>query len=473
MRKDRNDDLISCGKAGNDAVNASMRAVQQVFDAFGKTETLSNTLMNDMCSESNIKQAFKSVRKNKGSPGVDRMTVDMFWDFWKEQGEEITHQLKEGTYIPQAVKGVQIPKAGGGVRQLGIPTVVDRVIQQAIAQILDPIFDPNFSASSYGFRAKRSAHQALERASAFVKEERIWVVDLDLEKFFDRVNHDVLMSKLAKRIEDKILLNLIRRYLEAGMMQDGLTEQRVAGTPQGSPLSPLLSNIMLDELDKELEKRGHSFCRYADDCNIYMKSEAAAKRVMTSITYFIEHRLKLTVNSSKSSVAKVSERKFLGYRLLDDGKLTIAPESLQRFKDKVRVLTRRSRGRKLETIIEELNLLIRGWFNYFKMVAAKSIMQKLDAWIRRKLRCYRLKQRKRGQSIRKWLVSLGVKEIDARKLSASSKGWWRLSKTPALDRGMNKEWFKHQGLFSLEELHDKLGNHSIETAVCDNARTVV
>lgn len=476
MGRDRiqqNKTQLSSDNPGNDAVSAGILAVQQAFGAFRETNTLSNDLMFEVCSEDNIKQAMRTVRRNKGSPGIDGMTVDAFGDYWKEHNENILHQLKNDTYAPKAIKGVQIPKPGGGTRQLGIPTVVDRVIQQAITQVLEPLFDPSFSDSSYGFRPKRSAHQALIAARTYVEEGRVWVVDMDLEKFFDRVNHDVLMSKLAKRVEDKTLLKLIRRFLEAGLMHDGLAEQRFAGTPQGSPLSPLLSNIMLDELDKELEKRGHRFCRYADDFNIYVRSEAAAIRVMKSIQEFIEHRLKLTVNMSKSAAARVMERTFLGYRLLNNGMLTVAPKSLQRFKDKVRALTKRNRGRSFESIIKELTPLMRGWVNYFKLAAMKSILQELDTWIRRKLRCYRLKQRKRCWAIRNWLISLGVNEREAIKLGKSSKGWWRLSKTPALHRGMNNEWFKHQGLLSLEGLYNQLNKHLIETAVCDNARTVV
>lgn len=476
MRRDQiqqNKTQLSSGSPGNDAVKAGIFAVQQAFGAFIETNTLSNNRMVEICSESNINQAIRAVRKNKGSPGIDGMTVDAFGVYWEEHSENIIHQLKNGDYKPQAIKGVKIPKSGGGVRQLGIPTVVDRVIQHAITQVLEPLFDPTFSGSSYGFRPKRSAHHALKAASAYVEDGRMWVVDMDLEKFFDRVNHDVLMSKLAKRVDDKTLLKLIRCFLEAGLMHDGLTEQRVAGTPQGSPLSPLLSNIMLDELDKELEKRGHYFCRYADDCNIYVRSEAAANRVMESTQRFIEKRLKLKVNTSKSTVARVMERKFLGYRLLNNGMLTVAPESLQRFKDKIRALTKRNRSRNFESIIKELIPLIRGWVNYFKLAAMKSILQELDAWIRRKLRCYRLKQRKRCWPIRNWLISLGVNEHEALKLGISSKGWWGLSKTPALHRGMNNEWFNHQGLLSLQELYDQLGKHPTETAVCDNARTVV
>ncbi|MDZ4055376.1 MAG: reverse transcriptase domain-containing protein, partial [Polynucleobacter sp.] len=283
------------------------------------------------------------------------------------------------------------------------------------------------------------------------KEGKVWVVDLDLEKFFDQVNHDILMSKIAKRIDDKRVLKLIRSYLRVGMMQDGVSTQRQAGTPQGSPLSPLLSNIMLDELDKELEKRGHSFCRYADDCNIYVESKRAGERVMKSISEYLERRLKLKVNTEKSCVSTAEKRKFLGYRLRNNGKATVAPESIQRLKDKVRVLTQRNRGVNFMKVIAELNQALRGWLNYFRLNENSSTWDEIDRWIRKKLRCYRLKQRKRARSTTRWLVRLGVQEDEARTISTSGKGWWRLAQTKALHQAMNKKWFKHQGLFSLED----------------------
>jgi RNA-directed DNA polymerase len=471
---------IRHGNTGKSDTGAGLSEVQQAFRAFNITDSLTNTittqpsLMEEICSEPNIKQALKQVVRNKGAPGVDGMTVDELGEYWRDHQHEIIKQLKNGTYRPKEIKGVKIPKPGGkGERQLGIPTAVERVIQQAIAQVLTPLFDPTFSESSYGFRPKRSAHQALKAASRFVEDGREYVVDIDLEKFFDQVNHDILMSKLEKRIEDKILLKLIRTFLEVGILQDGMSTKRVVGTIQGSPLSPLLSNIMLDELDKELEKRGHTFCRYADDCNVYVRSEKAGLRVMASVTQFIEQRLQLTVNPSKSKVAKVNERKFLGYRLRRDGGLMVAPESLQRFKDKVRELTKRNRGRRLELVIEELNLALRGWAGYFRLAASKSVWIEQDAWIRRKLRCYRLKQRKQGKSIAKWLMGLKVGELEARQIASSGKGWWCLSKTPALHRGLNNAWFKEQKLLSLEEIVMELGKPRVKTAVCENARTVV
>jgi RNA-directed DNA polymerase len=296
---------------------------------------------------------------------------------------------------------------------------------------------------------------------------------MDLEKFFDRVNHDILMSRLMKRIGDKRLLKIIRRYLTAGIMQDGIVMSRYEGTPQGGPLSPLLSNILLDELDKELEKRGHKFCRYADDQNIYVRSQKAGERVYASIKRFLEERLKLKVNDKKSAVALVDERKFLGYRILADGRFMVAETSLQRAKEKIRRLTWRSRGRSLASVIKELNNFLRGWLNYYQLASARSLCKMLDAWIRRKLRCYKLKQQKRGATIRKLLMSLGVSEKAARQVGSSGKGWWRLSYTHPVHRALNITWFNDQKLFCLEEHWVKLLNASVGTAVCDNARTVV
>lgn len=445
-------DTVRHGRMGESDTGTQRLEEQQASTTLNDNRHLTTNLMAEVCSLSNLRKAYKQVKRNKGSAGVDGMTVQDMHDYFKTHIEELREMLMLGKYRPQSVLGIKIPKPGGGERQLGIPTVIDRVVQQAIAQVLSPWYEENFSESSYGFRPKRSAHDALKRASAYVREGYVWVVDLDLEKFFDRVNHDILMSKLAKQIGDKHLLRLIRRYLQTGIMQDGWLEQRQAGTPQGSPLSPLLSNIMLDELDKELERRGHRFCRYADDCNIYVQSERSGNRVMTSITRFLEQKLRLKVNTAKSAVALVNQRKFLGYRLQKDGGLSIAPESIQRLKDKIRVQTQRNRGRKFELIIKEVNQTLRGWLNYFKLSRSKSTLSGIDSWIRRKLRCYRLKQRKKGWSIITWLMGLGILEINARKIASSGKGWWRLSRTPALHRALNKAWFKSQKLMFLEEM---------------------
>lgn len=441
---------IAChGETGKSETRAGTHEEHQASLTLEDDRHLTVDLMTQICSKNNLRQAYKQVKRNKGAAGVDGITTKDMHEYFKTHIEELRSTLLNGNYKPQDVLGVNIPKPGGGSRQLGIPTVVDRVVQQAIAQVLERLYEPRFSESSYGFRPKRGAHEALKQASGYVKAGFIWVVDLDLEKFFDRVNHDILMNKLSTRIGDKTLLRLIRRYLTTGIMIDGLSQRRQEGTPQGSPLSPLLSNIMLDELDKELERRGHCFCRYADDCNIYVKSSRAGHRVMESVTKFLEQRLKLKVNTTKSAVALVNERKFLGYRLQKDGHLSIAPESLLRLKDKLRKQTKRNRGRSFETVVEGINQTLRGWMNYFILSESRSTLGSIDGWLRRKLRCYRLKQRKKYWSIVTWLMNLGISERDARKIGSSGKGWWRLAKTPALHRALNQEWFRNQGLFSL------------------------
>src|ERR1700722_15221263 len=334
---------------------------QQTFTAFDSQRALTVNLMEQVCEPTNIVHAYRRVRANKGTPGGDGMTVHELADWLRGNHATLTASLLDGTYRPQPVRGVQIPKPGGGQRQLGIPVVVDRLVQQAILQVLEPILDPTFSNSSYGFRPGRSAHMALEQARQYVNREgREIVVDLDLEKFFDRVNHDILMSRVARRIGDKRLLGIIRRFLQAGMMQDGVCVARDEGTPQGGPLSPLLANLLLDDLDQELERRGHRFCRYADDCNIYVRSLAAGQRVMESVVQFLEEKLRLRVNRDKSAVAKVGERKFLGHRLLLNGKLGISPKSVTRAKERIRQITGRNRGISLVQVIVELNLFLIG-----------------------------------------------------------------------------------------------------------------
>jgi RNA-directed DNA polymerase len=405
--------------------------------------------MERVCEPENLNRAYKEVKKNRGAPGIDGMSVAELGPWLGAHKEELIASLLDGSYQPEPVRGVEIPKPGGGVRQLGIPTVVCRVVQQAILQVLDPLLDPTFSESSYGFRTGRSAHQALHAASKYVAEGRLIVVDMDLEKFFDRVNHDVLMGRLARRIADTRLLRIIRRLLEAGIMKDGVVVERVEGTPQGGPLSPLLANLLLDELDKELEKRGHRFCRYADDCNIYVRTQAAGERVMASVTRFLEERLRLRVNRKKSAVAYVAERKFLGYRLLPGGVLTIAPESLERVKDKIREITRRNRGVSLGRMISELNSSLTGWVTYFRYASAKGHLQRLDEWIRRKLRCVRLKQRKRTKPIADFLMQQGVPAGRAWLLAKSGKGWWRLAGSPPATEAMNLRWFSELQLVNL------------------------
>jgi RNA-directed DNA polymerase len=435
---------------GIQRMSTSKSEVQQIPIASTKDESLTMHLMEKICDRANLNQAYKRVKANKGAAGVDGMSVDQLPNWVAEHKESLIESLLNGEYQPQSVRGVEIPKPGNkGVRVLGIPTVVDRLVQQAIHQVLEPLFEPTFSNSSYGFRPGRSAHQALKQARAYVQEGYEIVVDIDLEKFFDRVNHDILMSRLVKRIDDKRLLKIIRRFLEAGMMLQGVCIEREQGLAQGGPLSPLMSNLLLDEMDKELERRGHKFCRYADDANIYVRSLKAGKRVMESMKEFLEKRLKLKVNVTKSGCAPVEERQFLGYRLLREGKLVIASHSVERVKDTIRTLTRRNRGVSLEKVISELTIKLRGWVNYFRLTEWPSQLADLDKWIRRKLRCYRLKQRKKPWPIAKFLISLGVSSKNAWILAKSGKGWWRLSKSPPLHHAMSNTWFEEQGLINL------------------------
>lgn len=423
---------------------------RQAPTAMFPARALSQSLMEEVTSRENLNRAYRKVRANKGAPGVDGVTLDDLPAWIAEHKQELIDSLLDGSYQPQPVRGVQIPKPGGGMRQLGIPTVVDRLVQQAILQVLEGRLDPTFSDSSYGFRPGRSAHQAVQQASRYVTEGRTIVVDMDLEKFFDRVNHDILMSRLARHVGDKRLLRIIRRFLEAGLMQDGVCVTRHEGTPQGGPLSPLLANLLLDDLDRELTRRGHTFCRYADDCNIYVRSQAAGERVLTSITQFLEGKLRLRVNRDKSAVATVSERKFLGYRLLTDGRLTIAPQSIQRAKDRIRQITRRNRGVSFERMLSELGSFTTGWVTYFRHATERDAFCRLDGWIRRKLRCVRLKQRKRAKSIAAFLQSLGVSWNRSWTTAACGKGWWRMSATPSAHHGMSNHWFETQGYHSLE-----------------------
>jgi RNA-directed DNA polymerase len=413
-------------------------------------------LMERVAARANLFCACRKVKANKGSAGVDRQTVHELAQ-WLETGwHELREELLGGKYEPEPVRGVQIPKPAGGVRQLGIPTVKDRLVQQAVVQVLEPLLDPGFSESSFGFRPGRNAHDALRAGSAYVEEGRETVVDLDLEKFFDRVNHDILMSRLARHVKDKRLLKLVRRFLQAGMMQEGVCVRREEGTPQGGPLSPLLANLLLDDLDKELERRGHRFCRYADDCNIYVYSQKAGERVLVSVTRFLERKLKLKVNRTKSAVAPVWERKFLGYRLLCGGRLGIAPQSVARLKEKVRHLTKRNRGCSLERVVSELNSLIRGWVAYFRLAEAKGTMRNLDAWMRRKIRCLKLKQCKRAVGIARFLMSRGVERDKAWMLGGSGKGWWRMALSQQAHRAMGKKWFKEIGLTEFEDRYIRL-----------------
>ena len=403
----------------------------------------------------NMWLALKQVERNSGAAGVDNMTVAQLRGYLREHWLRIKAELLAGDYQPQLVLKVEIPKPGGkGMRMLGIPTVVDRLIQQALHQVLSPLFEPGFSESSYGFRPQRSAHQAVLKARQYAREGRRWVVDIDLEKFFDRVNHDILMSRLARRIKDKRVLRLIRRYLQAGMMSNGLTTVRREGTPQGGPLSPLLSNILLDELDKELERRGHKFCRYADDCNVYVQSRSAGERVLKSLTTFLERRLRLKVNVEKSAVARPWERKFLGYSFTRhwEARLKVATTSVQRLKEKLREIFRRGRGRNLRKVIEEeLTPLLRGWMSYFRLAEVKGIFEELDSWIRRKLRGLIWRKWKRPFTRAKNLMQRGLAKPQALKSAMNGRGPWWNAGAAHMHAAFPKSYFDRCGLLSLLE----------------------
>jgi RNA-directed DNA polymerase len=411
-----------------------------------------NRLMEEVCERENLKEALRRVKANKGSAGVDGMTVGQITDYLKQHWPAIREQLLSGTYAPQPVRRVEIPKPdGGGVRKLGIPSVLDRFIQQAVLQVLQRRWDRTFSDHSYGFRPGRSAHQAVAQAQQYVAEGHGWCVDFDLEKFFDRVNHDKLMGQIAKRVEDKRLLKLIRAYLNAGVMENGLVSPSVEGTPQGGPLSPLLSNLVLDELDRELERRGHRFVRYADDCNIYVRSERAGQRVMESITRFITQKLKLKVNEAKSAVARPQERKFLGFSFTagPEVKRVIAPKALDRFKHRVLEITRRAKGVSMETTVEELAPYMRGWRGYFGFCETPEVLIGLTRWVRLRLRAAMWRQWKTPRRRRAALMELGVRPQLASNTAGSGLGPWYLAKAKALSVGLSNAYFKSLGLPSL------------------------
>jgi RNA-directed DNA polymerase len=410
-----------------------------------------NRLMEEVCERENLKEALRRVKVNKGSAGIDRMTVDGFADYLKQHWPAIREQLLSGTYQPKPVRRVEIPKPDGGVRKLGIPTVLDRFIQQAVMQVLQRQWDRTFSDYSYGFRPGRSAHQAVAKAQQYIGEGRGWCVDLDLEKFFDRVNHDKLMGQIAKRVGDKRLLKLIRTFLNAGVMENGLVSPSVEGAPQGGPLSPLLSNLVLDELDRELERRGHRYVRYADDCNIYVRSERAGQRVMQSVTQFITQELKLKVNETKSAVARPQERKFLGFSFTagPEIKRVIAPKALVRFKQRIREITLRAKGVSMQTTIDELAPYMRGWRSYFGYCETPEILVSLTRWVRLRLRAAMWRQWKTPRRRREALLELGVRLRLARNTAGSGLGPWYLAKAKALSVGLSNAYFKSLGLPSL------------------------
>jgi len=412
-------------------------------------------LMEEVCERSNLVKAYRQVMRNQGSPGVDGMTVDALLDYLKEHWPRHREQLLSGTYRPQPVRRVEIPKPNGGMRKLGIPTVLDRLIQQAVMQVLQARWDATFSESSYGFRPGRSAHQAVRKAQHYIADGHSWMVDIDLEKFFDRVNHDLLMSRVARRVKDKRMLRLIRAFLEAGVLENGLVEATAEGTPQGGPLSPLLSNLLLDELDRELERRGHRFVRYADDCNIYVRSEKAGRRVMDSITRFLFTTLKLKVNPAKSAVAKPEWRKFLGFSFTrgPTPRLRLAPTTIQRLKDRVRERTQRSCGRSLSHVIENLRPYLTGWRSYFGICDTPSTLQSLDGWIRRRLRSLVWKQWKTGRTRFAKLRQHGVGKDLAAQTACACPNPWKASATKAMQIALPNVTFTKLGLPQLSTDH--------------------
>jgi len=416
-----------------------------------RSETMQ--LMDAVVERENMIEALHRVERNKGAAGVDEMSVTELRPYLAEGWSRIKEELLSGSYRPSAVREVMIPKPGSrGMRKLGIPTVVDRLIQQALHQVLSPIFDPFFSEHSYGFRPGRSAHQAVLQAREYVSGGRRWVVDMDLEKFFDNVNHDLLMSRISRRVGDRRVLAVIRRYLQAGTMAGGVESPRQEGTPQGGPLSPLLSNILLDDLDKELERRGHTFCRYADDCNIYVRSRRAGARVLTSLTSYLKNRLKLKVNRTKSAVDRPWRRKFLGYSMTmhKQPRLKVAPASVQRLKSKLRAAFRRGRGRNLGRFVtEDLKPLLTGWINYFRLAEVKGVFEELDGWIRRKLRNILWRQWKKPRTRARKLMKRGLDVDRAWKSATNGRGPWWNSGASHMNHAIPKSYLDRCGLVSL------------------------
>ena len=449
-KRQKNQLLLAFAEENRGEAPKGLGGGTESFTAKRGTESpaIGEQLMEEVCGRENCKQALARIKANKGSAGMDGMTVQQLPEFLKRHWLAIREQLLSGTYKPQPVKRVEIPKADGGIRKLGIPTVLDRFIQQAVMQVLQGRWDRTFSEHSYGFRPGRSAHQAVEQAQKYIAEGYRWVVDLDLEKFFDRVNHDRLMAKLAERVSDKRLLKLIRAFLTAGVLEDGLVNPVDEGRPQGGPLSPLLSNIVLDEFDRELERRGLRFARYADDCNIYVRSERAGERVMGSVTRFIATKLKLKVNQQKSAVARPGTRKFLGFSFTNAviPKRRIAPKAVERFKERARELTSRTRGVSIERMAEELTRYLRGWLGYFGRCETPSVLEGLEQWVRRRLRSVIWKQWKRSPVRFAELRKRGVSKELAAKTVGSAHGPWRLANSPALAFALPNAYFDSLGI---------------------------
>jgi RNA-directed DNA polymerase len=410
-------------------------------------------LIETMLERGNMLRALEAVERNKGAGGIDGMEVKELRAYLKTHWAKIKEQLLQGSYQPRPVLRVDIPKPGGGTRMLGVPTVLDRLIQQALNQVLSPIWEAGFSAHSYGFRPGRSAAQAVKAAQGHVRQGKRWVVDVDLEKFFDRVNHDVLMARVERKIKDPRVLKLIRRFLQSGIMAKGLVEPRIEGTPQGGPLSPLLSNILLDDLDKELEKRGHAFCRYADDCNIYVGSQRAGQRVMESLKRYLRDKLRLRVNALKSAVDRPWNRKFLGFSLTmqKESRIRVAAQSVERFKDKLRAKFREGRGRNLRSFIAELAPVLRGWANYFAVAQTRQVFEELDQWIRRKMRCMEWRKWKRGRRRMRRMIALGLARERARESAFNGHGPWWNSGASHMNAALPTSYFRQLGLIVLLE----------------------
>jgi RNA-directed DNA polymerase len=446
-------------EAGGGTADGRARAPQTIPAWEEHTGTKRPITMEEVLRRETLLRAYQRVRSNGGAPGVDGMTVEELGGYLVRHWEALREQLLKGTYRPAAVRLAEIPKPGGrGVRRLGIPTVLDRLIQQALLEVLQPHFDETFSEESFGFRPGRSAHQAVKRAQAHIAAGYRWVVDVDLEQFFDRVNHDVLMVRLARRIEDKRILRLIRRYLQAGLLEGGLVSQRVEGTPQGGPLSPLLSNVLLDELDRELEQRGHRFVRYADDCNVYVQTKRAGERVMASLEVFLSKRLRLVVNRAKSAVDRPWKRKFLGYTVTvhRETKLRIAPESVRRFKEKLRPSLRRGRGKSVSATIEDIAPVIVGWVNYFRFADVRVSFEDLDKWLRHKLRCLVWRQWRRPRTRAKELLKRGLAPDRAGASAYNGHGPWWNAAASHMHAAVPTQWLTQLGLPSLLEEHRRL-----------------
>jgi RNA-directed DNA polymerase len=414
--------------------------------------------MDAVVARENMRAALARVEANRGAPGVDGMSTEALRGYLHAHWPQIKAALLAGDYRSAPIRRVEIAKPGGGVRELGIPTVLDRLIQQAVHQVLQPIFEPHFSEHSYGFRPGCSAQQAVLAAQRHVADGHRWVVDIDLERFFDRVNHDVLMARVARRVADKRVLRLIRRYLQAGVMTDGLVSPRIEGTPQGGPLSPLLSNILLDDLDKELERRGHAFCRYADDCNIYVRSRRAGERVLDSLRRFLQRRLRLRVNESKSAVDRPWNRKFLGYSMTwhSHPRLRVAKESVARLKREIRDRLRRGRGRSLQSAVDDLSPLLRGWLNYFRLAEVKNVFEDLDQWLRRRLRCLLWRQWKRSYTRARKLMQRGLDRTRAWQSATNGHGPWWNAGASHMNQAYPKRFFDRIGLVSLLDQRQRL-----------------